>query len=79
MTVSTTCSPRNFELMKSLGATEVIDYHTERIQDRIRGFDIFFDTLGYETEELVLSPHSEVKLFLPYLCSTYMCLILHRI
>ena len=60
MYVSTTCSPRNFDLVRSLGATEVIDYHTENIEDRIQDFDIFIDTLGYATESIVLDTKSKI-------------------
>lgn len=55
MHVVTSCSPRNFDLLKSLGACEVIDYHTEKIEDRVKDFDVYFDSMGYLNEQLVLS------------------------
>jgi alcohol dehydrogenase len=36
MYVATTCSLANFELVRSLGASETIDYHSERLVDRIQ-------------------------------------------
>lgn len=44
--VYTTTSPSHFDLVKSLGADEVIDYHTEKITDRMADIDLVFDTLG---------------------------------
>lgn len=48
--VVATASARNIELVKSLGADEVIDY---RIQDftQVRAIDLVFDSLGGETLE----------------------------
>lgn len=51
-TVYTTCSPRNADYVRQLGATEAIDYHTENVHERImaltdgRGVDAVIDTLG---------------------------------
>jgi NADPH:quinone reductase-like Zn-dependent oxidoreductase len=47
--VITTASARNFEFLRDLGAHEVIDYHTERFEDRARNLDVVFDTVGGET------------------------------
>jgi NADPH:quinone reductase-like Zn-dependent oxidoreductase len=44
--VATTTSTKNIELVKSLGADEVIDYTKERVADRVRELDAVFDTLG---------------------------------
>lgn len=44
--VSTTCSPRNTQLVQSLGADTVIDYRTQRFEDVIREVDIVLDALG---------------------------------
>ncbi|GCE31388.1 NADPH:quinone oxidoreductase [Dictyobacter alpinus] len=53
--VFTTCSSKNAELAKQLGADRVIDYKTENYVDVIaketngRGVDVVFDTVGGET------------------------------
>ena len=44
--VITTCSGRNAELVRSLGADEVIDYTREDVATRARDLDAVFDTLG---------------------------------
>ena len=38
------------DLVKALGADEVIDYRTEDFSTRIRDLDVVFDTLGGETQ-----------------------------
>jgi NADPH:quinone reductase-like Zn-dependent oxidoreductase len=48
--VVTTCSARNAELVRSLGADEVIDYTREDVVARARGVDAVFDTLGGASE-----------------------------
>jgi alcohol dehydrogenase len=48
-TVATTCSARNVELVKSLGADVVVDYGKERLEDVLRDYDVVLDTLGGET------------------------------
>lgn len=53
MYVATTASPKNFDLLRSLGATELIDYHNETIESRIKDYDVFLDTMGYKYEEIV--------------------------
>ena len=53
--VYTTCSPKNFDLVKKLGADKVIDYKKEDFVEVIRketnnkGVDVIFDTVGGET------------------------------
>lgn len=47
MRVATTCSPGNMELVRSLGAEVVIDYHSERFEQQIRDYDFVFDPLGH--------------------------------
>lgn len=47
--VATTSSLENKEYVKQLGADEVIDYKTEKFQDRLSNFDAVFDTVGGET------------------------------
>lgn len=47
--VVTTASSRGRALVERLGADEVIDYTTERFQDRVSGMDGAFDLMGGET------------------------------
>lgn len=49
--VATTASPAGFELVKSLGADEVIDYRQERFEQVLQDYDGVFDTLGGEALE----------------------------
>lgn len=55
MNVTTFASARNFDLLYSLGATTCIDYHTNKIEDSIHDYDVFFDTMGYHNEKLVFN------------------------
>jgi NADPH:quinone reductase-like Zn-dependent oxidoreductase len=41
-----TTSGRNVDLVKSLGADEVIDYRSEDFSTRVKDVDVVFDTLG---------------------------------
>ena len=43
--VTATSSARNLELLRSLGADQVVDYHTENPM-RAAAYDVVFDTLG---------------------------------
>jgi NADPH:quinone reductase-like Zn-dependent oxidoreductase len=47
--VITTASARNREFLMQLGAEQVIDYHSERFEDRAMGVDVILDTVGGET------------------------------
>jgi NADPH:quinone reductase-like Zn-dependent oxidoreductase len=47
--VIATASERNQELVRELGADEVIDYRKERFEDRVGKVDVVFDTAGGET------------------------------
>jgi NADPH:quinone reductase-like Zn-dependent oxidoreductase len=46
-----TASGPNADLVRSLGAHEVIDYRTTRFEDVVRDADVVFDTIGGETQE----------------------------
>ena len=46
--VLATCSAPNAELVSSLGADEVIDYRSERYEERARGVDAIVESLGPE-------------------------------
>lgn len=45
-----TTSGKNVELVKSLGADEVIDYKTEDFTRKVQEVDLVFDTVGRETQ-----------------------------
>ncbi|MCA9520986.1 MAG: NADP-dependent oxidoreductase, partial [Myxococcales bacterium] len=44
--VATTCSERNREYVESLGADEVIDYRTQRVDEVLSGYDLALDVYG---------------------------------
>ena len=50
--VFTTCSPRNNELVTSLGANHAIDYHQVDWCDFAHKFDLILDTKAYIYEEI---------------------------
>jgi alcohol dehydrogenase len=60
MEVTASCSSANSAFVKSLGAVNTLDYHTERIEEHVRDMDVVFDTLGYQHEEVVLAKGSSV-------------------
>ncbi len=43
------CSAANAELVRRLGADQVIDYQQERFQETVRDCDVVFDTIGRES------------------------------
>lgn len=47
--VITTTSQRNVELVRRLGADEVIDYKTQKFNEVLKDIDVVFDTLGGES------------------------------
>lgn len=49
--VITTANPRNHELVKKLGADEVIDYHTTDFEEVLTDIDLVFDTMGGEIQK----------------------------
>ena len=44
--VATTASANHADLLKQIGADEVIDYHTTKIQDVLHDYDAVFDTIN---------------------------------
>lgn len=48
--VITTTSKGNIEFVKSLGADEVIDYHTDDFSKKVNNVDVVLDTIGGETQ-----------------------------
>lgn len=49
--VTTTASPKGFELVRRMGADEVINYRNTDFSDVLQGYDHVFDTLGGESLE----------------------------
>lgn len=50
-TVTTTASEAGANLVKSLGADEIINYKTEKFEDILTNYDAVFDTIGGTTLE----------------------------
>lgn len=48
--VITTASEKNHQLLRELGADEVIDYHSTDFQDVVENVDVVFDTMGGEVQ-----------------------------
>lgn len=53
--VATTTSASNADMVKSLGADEVIDYKKQRFEEVLRDYDVVLDTLGSESLERCIS------------------------
>jgi NADPH:quinone reductase-like Zn-dependent oxidoreductase len=49
--VAATSSARDLDLVRELGADEVIDYRAQRFEDDVHDMDLVFDTVGGETWE----------------------------
>jgi len=49
--VATTASQKRFDMLKTLGADEVVDYRNTRIEDELADMDIVLDTLGPKVRE----------------------------
>ena len=47
--VTATVSAANIDFVRNLGADDVIDYRAERFEERVRGVDAVFDTVGGDT------------------------------
>lgn len=61
--VTTTVSAHNFELVKALGADQVIDYKAGPFEEQVRDMDVVFDTVGGHTLRRswgVLKPHGRM-------------------
>lgn len=48
-TVATTCSAKNADLVRSLGADVVVDYKSQRFDEVLSGYDVVLDGLGGDT------------------------------
>ncbi|SPL72646.1 NADP-dependent oxidoreductase [Acinetobacter stercoris] len=48
--ITTTSSKKNFDLLKSLGADHIIDYHENKLSDLGQEFDLIIDSIGGETQ-----------------------------
>jgi NADPH:quinone reductase-like Zn-dependent oxidoreductase len=46
-----TASAKSLDIVRSLGADEVVDYHTQRFEDAAREVDVVLDLVGGETQE----------------------------
>jgi NADPH:quinone reductase-like Zn-dependent oxidoreductase len=47
--ITTTGSARNFDFLRGLGADELVDYRTERFEEKARDMDVVFDVMGGDT------------------------------
>lgn len=47
--VATTVSPEDTDYVRQLGADEVVDYTSEKFEDKLHDYDAAFDTVGGET------------------------------
>ena len=52
--VHTTCSPRNHQLVRDLGADAVIDYRTQRFEDVHDDLDLVLDALGGDERDAAI-------------------------
>lgn len=61
--VATTASEKGYELVKALGADQIINYKKENFEEVLTGYDAVFDTLGGEALEKsfrILKPGGQV-------------------
>lgn len=60
--VATTCSKKNKELVRDLGADTIIDYNQEDFSEILSNYDVVLDTLGYiKGEDLIKKSMSILK------------------
>jgi NADPH:quinone reductase-like Zn-dependent oxidoreductase len=84
--IASTCSPRNVDLVKALGADETINYREENVFDIMRGrgeaFDIIYDTVGEwrwgDISGVPVVPTSSSVLALPLLPLSLFLFFLHH-
>jgi NADPH:quinone reductase-like Zn-dependent oxidoreductase len=50
-TVVATCSAKDLDYVRGLGATEVLDYHIGRFEEQIDPVDLVYDLVGGETQD----------------------------
>jgi alcohol dehydrogenase len=61
--VATTVSPEDADYARQLGADEVIDYTSEKFEDKLHEYDAIYDTIGGETYRrsfAVLKPGGQI-------------------
>ncbi|MBP1993123.1 NADP-dependent oxidoreductase [Paenibacillus eucommiae] len=61
--VATTASDQGYELVKSLGADQIINYKKENFEELLKGYDAVYDTLGgaaLEKSFQVLKPNGKI-------------------
>jgi NADPH:quinone reductase-like Zn-dependent oxidoreductase len=49
--VATTCSAKDLEFVRSLGADQAIDYKADKFEDHLSDIDLVFDLVGGETQD----------------------------
>jgi NADPH:quinone reductase-like Zn-dependent oxidoreductase len=49
--VATTCSERDLDFVRGLGADQAIDYKAEKFEDRLSEIDLVYDLIGGETQD----------------------------
>lgn len=76
--VTGVCSTRNLELVKSLGADEVIDYTQEDFTKRGETYDVVYDAVGKSTFsrcKAILTPHGMYLSTVPTLANVFDMLV----
>lgn len=63
-TVITTASKKHHDYLKSLGANQIIDYHTEDFSEIVKDIDLVIDTVGDKVQEkslTILTPNGHIE------------------